>query len=117
MSATPVYKLIDLNNPVFASYALWTTVLALKMFYMSLHTAFHRFKNQVCRIRFAIYHMKIAQNVAHLAIVLDSFVYRHSPTSKTAMTRSEFASMTSKLNAFAGNLPNHHNYAYDTLSL
>lgn len=47
MSATPAYKLIDFNNPVFTSYALWTTILALKMFYMSLHTAFHRFKNQV----------------------------------------------------------------------
>lgn len=54
-----------------------------------------------------------SRNVAHLATVHDSFVYRHLPTSKTAMTRNEFASMTIKLNAFAGNLPNHQLY-YDT---
>lgn len=40
-------KLLELSNPVFSSYVLWSTVLVLKMLAMSLLTAVHRFKNQV----------------------------------------------------------------------
>lgn len=40
-------KLLDLGNPVFSSYVLWSSVLVLKMLAMSLLTAVHRFKNQV----------------------------------------------------------------------
>lgn len=40
-------KLLELSNPVFSSYVLWSSVLVLKMLAMSLLTAVHRFKNQV----------------------------------------------------------------------
>lgn len=43
-------KLLDLGNPVFSSYVLWSSVLVLKMLAMSLLTAVHRFKNQVSTI-------------------------------------------------------------------
>lgn len=45
---TLTYQLIDFKNPVFLSYALWSVILALKMLYMSVHTAFFRFKTKVC---------------------------------------------------------------------
>lgn len=40
-------NLIDLKNPVFSSYVLWSSVLVLKMLGMSLLTAVQRFKNKV----------------------------------------------------------------------
>lgn len=40
-------NLIDLSNPVFSSYVLWSSVLVLKMLAMSLLTAVQRFRNQV----------------------------------------------------------------------
>lgn len=78
MSTTPAYKLIDLNNPVFASYALWTTFLALKMFYMSLHTGFHRFKNQVClslQSNEAFQPMKMQNNLTKISHSLFSIIF------------------------------------------
>lgn len=42
------FELIDFKNPVFLAYAFWSAVLALKVMYMSVHTAIFRFKNQVC---------------------------------------------------------------------
>lgn len=42
------FELIDFKNPVFLSFAFWSTILALKTMYMSVHTAIFRFKNQVC---------------------------------------------------------------------
>lgn len=41
------FELIDFKNPVFMSYAFWSAVLAVKMMYLSIHTAIFRFKNQV----------------------------------------------------------------------
>lgn len=41
------YTLIDFDKPVFRAYALWTAILLMKMMYLSMHTAFYRFKNQV----------------------------------------------------------------------
>lgn len=43
-------NLIDLKNPVFHSYVLWSSVLVLKMLAMSLLTAVQRFKNKVSLI-------------------------------------------------------------------
>lgn len=40
-------KLLELSNPVFSSYVLWSSILVLKMLAMSLLTAVQRFKNQV----------------------------------------------------------------------
>lgn len=42
-----VAQLIDFKNPVFSAYAFWSTVLAIKLMYLSVHTAIFRFKNQV----------------------------------------------------------------------
>lgn len=47
------YQLIDFKNPVFLGFALWSVTLALKMMYLSVHTAIFRFKNQVCFMTFA----------------------------------------------------------------
>lgn len=44
---TLAYAQLDFNKPAFHAYALWTAVIALKMLYLSMHTAFFRFKNQV----------------------------------------------------------------------
>jgi len=41
------YQLLDVNNPVFASFAVWASILILKTLFMSLLTAFYRFKNKV----------------------------------------------------------------------
>ncbi|XP_055298552.1 microsomal glutathione S-transferase 1-like [Sitodiplosis mosellana] len=43
---TLAYQLIDFKNPVFLAYTLWSVTLALKMMYLSMHTAIFRFKNQ-----------------------------------------------------------------------
>lgn len=53
------YKLIDYTNPVFVSYGIWTSVLVLKMLYMSVHTAIFRLKNQV---RFQCEKLNFANN-------------------------------------------------------
>lgn len=42
-------KLLDLSNPVFSSYVLWSSILVLKMLAMSVLTAVQRFKNKVSR--------------------------------------------------------------------
>lgn len=41
-------ELINFQNPVFSAYAFWSTILAIKMLYLSIHTGIFRFKNQVC---------------------------------------------------------------------
>lgn len=41
------YQLLDLANPVFASFVVWSSVLILKTLFMSPFTGFYRFKNQV----------------------------------------------------------------------
>jgi len=39
-------NLLDFKNPVFSSYALWSSLLVLKMLAMSILTAIQRFKTQ-----------------------------------------------------------------------
>lgn len=41
------YQLLDLANPVFASFVVWSSVLILKTLFMSAFTGFYRFKNKV----------------------------------------------------------------------
>lgn len=41
---------IDLENPVFRTYAFWSAVLVLKIFAMSILTGLQRFRTQVSEI-------------------------------------------------------------------
>lgn len=45
--STKMSKLLELSNPVFSSYVLWSSILVLKMLAMSILTAVQRFKNGV----------------------------------------------------------------------
>lgn len=42
-----VYELLDTSNPVFCSYIVWTSILAIKVMLMSTLTSLQRFRNQV----------------------------------------------------------------------
>lgn len=93
-----VSVLIDFKNPVFHAFAQWSVLLALKMMYMSLHTAFLRFKKQVY-----IWHCDQNEIATFFfdRIKFHNF-HRHLPMWKTVV-ESVFDSMTQILNVYDGN--------------
>lgn len=92
---TAAYNLIDFDKPVFRSYALWTAILVLKMMYLSLHTAFYRFKNQVSTSILRQCHRKML-NMSTFSI------YRPLQISKMLVMRVRFVLTMIKWNVFAG---------------
>lgn len=92
---TAAYNLIDFDKPVFRSFALWTAILVLKMMYLSLHTAFYRFKNQVSSLFLRPCHRN-ALNMSKFSI------FRPLQISKMLVMRVRFVLTTIKWNVFAG---------------
>lgn len=43
----PTYRLININNPVFSTFMLWSSILIIKFISLTLLTVFQRFRTHV----------------------------------------------------------------------
>lgn len=94
-------ELIDFKNPVFMAYAFWSTVLALKMMYLSVHTAIFRFKNQVRPLICEPITISFQFFYVQLMAIFSFKCVSHSPIQKM-LVNEVFVSMSKRWNGFDG---------------